>query len=224
MPRSNRYFQAGHIYHVTHRCHQRKFLLAFKKDKQRYRYWLFKATQHYHLSVLNYVITSNHIHLLVADRGEDSISNSMRFTASRLAYEFNRRKKKDNGSFWEGRFFSTAVQSGDYLLNCMIYIDFNMVRCGAVKHPKEWQFGGYSELLKPRKRYCVIDIPLLLKLFGFSNLDEFMLEYNQQINQRLESPIFKREPRWTEKVAVGDPEYVKAFQQQKGAEYFKVAF
>src|ERR687892_2849932 len=65
MPRANRHFFAGHIWHITHRCHQRKFLLKFARDRRRYLHWVFEAKKRFGLSVLNYMVTSNHIHLLV---------------------------------------------------------------------------------------------------------------------------------------------------------------
>ena len=34
MPRANRYFLPGHVWHITHRCHQKDFLLKFSKDRQ----------------------------------------------------------------------------------------------------------------------------------------------------------------------------------------------
>ena len=37
MPRANRYILPGHIYHITHRCHDRQFLLQFAKDRNGYR-------------------------------------------------------------------------------------------------------------------------------------------------------------------------------------------
>jgi hypothetical protein len=33
MPRSNRYILPGYIYHVTHRCHDRRFLLKVGMDR-----------------------------------------------------------------------------------------------------------------------------------------------------------------------------------------------
>lgn len=30
MPRANRYIKPGYVYHMTHRCHNRKFLLRFR--------------------------------------------------------------------------------------------------------------------------------------------------------------------------------------------------
>ncbi len=77
MPRANRYFLPGLVWHITHRCHKKEFLLKFSKDRKRWRYWLFEAKKRYGLSVLNFIITSNHIHLLVADCGQGEIARSM---------------------------------------------------------------------------------------------------------------------------------------------------
>jgi len=85
---------------VTHRCHQKEFLLKFVKDRQRWRYWLFEAKKRYGLSVLNYIVTSNHIHLLVRDRGQGEIAQSMQLIAGRTAQEYNQRKER----FWNRLF------------------------------------------------------------------------------------------------------------------------
>jgi len=49
MLRANRYFLPEHIWHITHRCHQKEFLLKFIKDRHRWRYWLFEAKKRYGL-------------------------------------------------------------------------------------------------------------------------------------------------------------------------------
>ena len=52
--------------HVTHRCQKREFLLGYDVDRKLYRKRLFQATRDFPaIRVLGYVITSNHIHLLV---------------------------------------------------------------------------------------------------------------------------------------------------------------
>jgi len=33
--------------------------------------------------------------------------------------------------------------SDRHLIQCIAYIDLNMVRAGVVNHPSEWNFGGY---------------------------------------------------------------------------------
>ena len=77
MPRASRHFLPGYVWHITHRCHQRKFLIKFARDRRRYLYWLFEAKKRYGLSVLNYVVTSNHVHLMVKDTGANVIAESM---------------------------------------------------------------------------------------------------------------------------------------------------
>lgn len=111
----------------------------------------------YGLTVLNYRITFNHIHLLVADDGErDVLPNSMQLVAGRTGQEYNQRKNR-KGAYWEEWYHATAVESGDHLARCMAYIDLNMVRAGVVGHPSSWPFCGYNEIQKPRKKNVIID-------------------------------------------------------------------
>ncbi len=94
--------------------------------------------------MLNYIVTSNHIHLLVVDNGEDVIPKSLQLIAGRTAQEYNIRKKR-KGAFWEDRYHATAIQSDEHLAKCMVYIDLNMVRAGVVKHPGEYKHCGYND-------------------------------------------------------------------------------
>jgi REP element-mobilizing transposase RayT len=126
MPRANRYFLPGYVWHITHRCHQRKFLLKFARDRRRYLHWLFEGKKRFGLCVLDYMVTSNHIHLLVKDTGPNVIAQSMQLIAGRTAQEYNQRKGKQ-GAFWEDRYHATAVEADEHLHRCLVYIDLNMV-------------------------------------------------------------------------------------------------
>ena len=108
MPRAHRYFLPNHIWHITHRCHQRDFLLKFARDRRRWRQWLFEATKRFRLCVLDYVVTSNHIHLLVRDQGRGEIADAMQLIAGRTAQEYNRRKGRQ-GAFWEDRYLPAGM-------------------------------------------------------------------------------------------------------------------
>jgi len=101
MPRANRHFLPGHIWHITHRCHQRKFLLKFARDRRRYLHWVFEAKKRLGLSVLNCTVTSNHVHFLVNETGSDVIAQSMQLVAGRTAQEYNQRKGRQ-GSVLRG--------------------------------------------------------------------------------------------------------------------------
>ena len=43
MPRANGHFLPGHVWHLTHRGHERDFLLKFARDRNNYLRWLYEA-------------------------------------------------------------------------------------------------------------------------------------------------------------------------------------
>ncbi len=73
MARAKRHYIPGQIWHITHRCHKREFLLKFSKDRRRWLQWLYEAKKRYGLVILNYAVTSNHIHLLVVGGNERDV-------------------------------------------------------------------------------------------------------------------------------------------------------
>ena len=215
MPRANRYFLPGHIWHITHRCHKKEFLLKFVKDRKRLRYWLFEAKKRYGLCVLNYIVTSNHIHLLVMDRGRGDIAQSMQLIAGRTAQEYNLRKAR-KGAFWEDRYHATAVDSEDYLSRCLAYIDMNMVRAGVVNHPGKWDVCGYREIQNPPKRYSIINRQKLVELLGFHNEQELVQSHANWIEEMLRTEGHKRDGKWTETLAVGHRSFVEEVKSGLG--------
>jgi len=202
VPRAHRHYTPGSVWHITHRCHNRAFLLKFERDRKRWKHLLFQARQRYGLSVLNYIATSNHVHLLVRDTGPGVISRSVQWAAGRLAQEFNRRKSR-KGAFWEDRYFATAVSTDDHLLQCLVYIDLNMVRARVVVHPAQWNVAGYNDIQDPPARYRIIDYDALCALAGFSDFASFRQQHRFWIDQQLASGKLVREPKWSESVAVG---------------------
>ena len=216
MSRARLFFVPDVVWHITHRCHDRSFLLKFQKDKKRWLDWLFKARQCYGLCILNYAITSNHIHLLVfADERRWVIPRSMQLAAGRTAWEYNQRKKR-RGAFWEDPYHATAVQSDRYLLECMVYIDLNMVRTGTVDHPALWRYGGYYELMAFKGRYRLIDHGKLMELMHTENLEQTRAVRDGLINAALERNELARDKRWTESIAVGSKSYISSMKEKLG--------
>jgi len=46
-----------------------------------------------------------------------------------------------------------------------------MVRAGVVEHPKQWEFCGYNEIQRHRKRKGIIDFDRLKDFLGFENYE-----------------------------------------------------
>ncbi len=211
MARANRHIIPGQVWHLTHRCHDQKWLLKFAKDRRRWLYWLYEARKRYGLLVLNYVITSNHIHLLVKDQGNGEIGRSMQLIAGRTAQEYNKRKSRC-GAFWEDRYHATAIQTADHLHRCITYIDLNMVRAGAVEHPKHWVHSGYAELQTLAHRYKRVDYVTLMELLGMKTIEQMRLARERCVTDEMTYGQMIRQPEWTDSVAVGSEAYIKSIQ------------
>jgi putative transposase len=216
MPRANRYFLPGYVWHITHRCHKREFLLKFSKDKQNWKKWLFEAKKRFGLRILNYMITSNHIHLLVfSDECTEAIPQSIQLVAGRTAQEYNQRKKR-RGAFWEDRYHATVVDNDTYLLRCMLYIDLNMVRAGVVDHPRDWPFTGFHEIVSPPERYRLIDREKLLELLGGTDETTLTQDYSSWVDEAIGCKA-KRNLDWSESIAVGTKTFVESIEDQLGS-------
>jgi len=53
MARANRHYIPGVVWHLTHRCHKREFLLKFMKDRDCWMSWLYKAKKNYGRIIFN---------------------------------------------------------------------------------------------------------------------------------------------------------------------------
>lgn len=223
MPRANRYFVPGYIWHITHRCHKKEFLLKFHKDRVRWIRWLFEAKKRYGLCVLNYVVTSNHVHLLVQDTGNDAIPRSMQLIAGRVAQAYNQRKHR-KGAFWEDRYHATAVDIDEHLARCLTYVDMNMVRAGVVNHPRDWQASGYHEIQNPPMRYRIVDLEVLQNLLEVSSLKELQQRHLMWIDDAIANNRAAYEAQWSSSIAVGSKSFVETVKTQLliSAKYRKV--
>ncbi len=156
------------------------------------------------------------VHLLARDNGDrDVIPKSIQLIAGRTGQEFNQRKSR-NGAYWEDRYHATAVETDKHLIQCLIYIDLNMVRAGVVEHPSEWGFGGYNEIQAPRERYALIDYDGLRALLNFSAMYELAAAYCGWIEESLKKGSHYRDERWTESIAVGSEAFVMATKEKLG--------
>ena len=216
MPRANRYFLPGYVWHITHRCHKREFLLKFARTRQRYQHWLYQARRRFAVEILNYTITSNHVHLIVRNRGgENEIPEMIQLVASRTAQEYNAMKGR-KGAFWEDRYHATAIETGSHLQRCLTYVDLNMVRAGAVRHPEEWVHGGYNEIQGNRRRNTIIDLNGLAEVLDLGSREALRTAHREWIAEILRSDAQRREEIWAHSLAVGSAEFVRQVQLDLG--------
>jgi putative transposase len=153
----------------------------------------------------------------VKDDGERNIiPQSIGLVAGRTAQEYNRRKRR-KGAFWEDRYHSTAIETGDHLLRCLVHIDLNMVRAGVVSHPSEWPYGGYNEIQAPRRKNVLIAYDRLQQLTGFKDYEGFVSAHRKWVHDLLGNNDDKRDSRWSESIAVGSIQFTKRIKTAMGA-------
>ncbi len=145
----------------TRRCQERRFLLQFQNDRRNFVKRLKEGTEKYGADVLDFVVTSNHVHLLLWANSGSIISEVMQYIQGTTGRDFNRRKNRE-GAFWSGRYHPTLIQNGAHLTRCLFYIALNMVRAKVVVHPSEWECCGYHEIAGENNKHSVVNLNRLL--------------------------------------------------------------
>jgi REP element-mobilizing transposase RayT len=208
MPRAYRYLLPGYPCHLTHRCHDGQWLMRFSEVREEYRRRLKASLKGSGVSLLSYCVTSDHVHLNTISDDPEATPRFMQRQQGGFAEWYNRRKKR-KGAFWTDRYHATMIESGEHLWRCMRYCDLNMVRAGAVEHPREWRWCGYDELVGERQRYRLLDMSRVVELTGSKDAEEFARNYRAFVEEAISGERLARESRWTESIAVGSRAFVE---------------
>lgn len=196
------------VLHLTHRCHNRAFLLKFARDRDAYRALLREHLKCFDLALLDYCVTSNHVHLLVDAAARAEVSGFMREVASEMARAYNRRKGRIN-AFWGDNYHATLVEEGEYLWRCLCYIELNMVRCGVVAHPREWPWVGCAEIMGQRQRYRCVDLERLCWRLRAGSVEDLRKNLSVCLDEKIARRESRREPCWTGSLAVGSQAFLE---------------
>ena len=211
MARGNQLRGQGGIFHVTHRCHNRAFLLKFGKDRDAYRAKLREHLGEFEISLLDYCLTCNHVHLLLDAAEREQVSGLMGIVAGEFSRWYNRRKGRMN-AFWGDNYHGTLVEDGEYFWRCLVYIELNMARCEVVEHPRQWEWLGYHEIMGLRSRYRLLDLERLCWRLQTEDLEQVRRNLEFSLAERIAKDQMQREPYWTESVAVGSSSFVERIE------------
>ncbi|MBU8901680.1 MAG: transposase [Victivallales bacterium] len=221
MPRRRRNWMNDACYHITHQCHERKFLFKFAKHRNMYLNLLFEMQKKYNIDILDYIVSSNHVHLLLSAKRAKNIPMGLQFLHGGMAQKYNLLKDRE-GSFWRNRFHATRIESGRHLGRCLFYIDMNMVRAGAVEHPAEWKHTAYHEFIETKQRYRIVNIERLLECLDFDNEESFRKWYKETLNEKLACENHRREVYWSKVAAIGGEEWLPQAAVDSGLKHCKI--
>ena len=89
-----------------------------------------------------YVLMPNHVHFLLTGQDEDACTAFMRAVNQRYSQWFNRTMQRI-GTLWQGRFWSSPVDTSSYFFACQRYIELNPVRAGLVDGAQRYPWSSY---------------------------------------------------------------------------------
>lgn len=142
MARQPRFFVAGEVLHVIQRGNNREPIFAGDEDYRFFLDCLIRASGLHGVLIHAYVLMTNHVHLLATPQQKASLPKVVQSVGRRYVQHFNYAHRR-SGTLWEGRYRATVVDSEQYLLTCMRYIELNPVRARMVGHPGEYRWTSY---------------------------------------------------------------------------------
>ena len=211
---------AGGLYHVNTRCNNREFYFRDEEDFRLFLKILLKAKKIYKVRIYAYCVTNNHFHLLVETPGEANLSKFMQYVNGNFARAYNKRHGR-SGRFWGERFRSTVIEGEPQFFNTLIYIELNMLRCGAVNDPADWRWSSY------RAHALGTDDPILdlheLYLALGDTARQRQENYQAMVAARIEEKGLRREPVFTSGVILGSKSFVESLLEEYGkiVNYYK---
>jgi putative transposase len=143
MARLPRLTLAGFPHHIIQRGNNRQPTFTDARDFDRFLGLTHQGCRQFEIALHSYVLMSNHFHLLATPAAVTGLPQLMQFIGRSYVRYFNDRHGR-TGTLWEGRYRSTLIQSEQYLLSCMAYIDLNPVRAGIVAEPALYAWSSYG--------------------------------------------------------------------------------
>ena len=163
MARLPRFIIPGQPQHIIQRGNNRQAIFCTKADHRFYLEKLQDAATKHDCDIHAWVLMTNHVHLLITPQTASGIGKMMQMLGRYYVQYFNYCYQR-TGTLWEGRYKATLIDSEQYLLTCMRYIEMNPVRAGMVNHPAEYPWSSYRQnalgkadpLLIPHPEYLAL--------------------------------------------------------------------
>lgn len=210
----------GGVYHVTVRCNNREFFFQDEEDFRIFLELVLRAKLLYNVHVYAYILTNNHVHLIVGTPKEPTLSPFMQYVNGNYAKAYNKRHGK-TGRFWGARFGSVVIESDTQFFNTLFYIEFNMVRCQKVENPGDWKWSSYHAHAAGEEN-PILDFHDLYLALG-STPEERQRIYQEMAAAYGQERGLSRRPELTSGVILGSRTFVESLLEECGkiADYFR---
>jgi putative transposase len=213
MPRRPRRLIQGMPYHLVQRGNNRQPCFSDVEDRLIYLgLWKAKSAQH-GLPVHAYCLMTNHVHILCSNVSDGCISRTVKTVNGTYAAYVNRKYGR-TGTLWEGRFWSSLIQTRRYLLACYRYIELNPVRAGLVQHPQDYPWSSYQanamgkeSWIETHEEFDSLGLCPATRQIAYKKL--FAAPLSEELSDQIRRGLRRSLP-------VGDDNFVSAMKEQLG--------
>ena len=151
----------GHkdLHFLTFCCYHRRPYLQTAHSKNLFLKTLAQVRAQFQFSLVGYVLMPDHVHLLLSEPAEGSVSKVLQVLKQRVSRAMRDKKRRGSprqlllsfgdGSapdrrFWQRRFYDFNVWSHAKKKEKLHYMHGNPVRERLVEHPKDWPWSNFS--------------------------------------------------------------------------------
>ena len=145
-------------HHVIQRGNNRQAIFNASADYLYFLELLHENAKKFEVSIHSYVLMGNHFHLLATPQTDTGLPQMMQALGRSYVRYFNDLQGR-SGTLWEGRYRSTLIQTDQYLLTCMAYIDLNPMRAGMVSDPKDYPWSSHGHYVGLRSDKVITPHP-----------------------------------------------------------------
>ena len=145
MPRPRRKCAGGVVYHVLNRANGRLRIFKKRADFEAFERILAAGLERVEMRLCGYCIMGNHWHLLLWPVNDGDVSEFMRWVTITHTQRWHAAHGTTGiGHVYQGRFKSFPVQSNEYYLTVLRYIESNPLQAGIVNDSRDWQYSSLA--------------------------------------------------------------------------------
>jgi putative transposase len=141
MPRRKRIATGGVVFHVLNRAVARERIFWKPADYEALENVLQEAGERVPMRLLCYCVMPNHWHLVLWPRGDEDLSEYMRWLTVTHAKRWHAHyHSSGSGALYQGRFKSFPIQEDGHFLTVCRYVERNPLRANLVARAEEWRW------------------------------------------------------------------------------------
>jgi putative transposase len=167
-----RHYGQGGLHFVTFSCYRRRPLLGTAQARHRFVKILDEVRRRHAFRLVGYVVMPEHVHLLISEPARKNPSKVLQVLKQKVARALLKRRRRANsaqlslafeggqreeGHFWQRRFYDFNVWSEKKLKEKLEYMHANPVQRKLVQHPKDWPWSSWTHYAGKGKSGIRID-------------------------------------------------------------------